>query len=113
MAYAILPRGTDDVGLDGQIDSEEVGRVGGVGQDACLPGGGQDYDLEPVVLEKGLLIGLAGEVEFGRDGAEKVGISRPVQGLPAGAAHHAPVPGHENPGCFVHLPIPLGGVRPV
>lgn len=56
--------GVDDVGLDLEVDGDEVGGEGRVGVDPADLGGGEEDVAGAVEEEEGLDGGLAGEVEL-------------------------------------------------
>lgn len=66
----MFERGGDDVGLDLEVDGQEIGGVGFVGVDAADFGGGEDDVVGLVIGEEGVDGGLDGQVEL-RVGAEE------------------------------------------
>lgn len=68
----VFESGGDDVGLDLEVDGDEVGWVGVVGVDAADFGGGEDDVVWGVGGEEGIDGGLGSEVEFGVGEEEEV-----------------------------------------
>lgn len=66
-------RGVDDIGLDLEVDGDEIRGKVGVGVDAADLGGGEEDVAGAVEEEEGLDVGLAGEVELRVGGDEEVG----------------------------------------
>lgn len=65
--------GVDDVGLDLEIDGDEIRRVGVVGVNAADFSGGEDHESGFLGGEEGLDVGLAGEVELGVGAEDEAG----------------------------------------
>lgn len=65
--------GVDDVGLDLEVEGDEVGRISVVGVNATDFCGGEDYELGGFGGKEGLDVGLAGEIKFGMGAEEEVG----------------------------------------
>lgn len=64
--------GSDDVGLDLEVDGDEIGWVGVVGVDAADFRGGEDDVVGLLGGEEGVNGGLGGEVELGMGPEEEV-----------------------------------------
>lgn len=88
--------GEDDIGLDEKINSDEIGGVGGVGENAADLGGSEEDEMGAVDGEEGLDIGLAGEIEGGVGSEEKVGEAESVEAAGDGGADEALVAGDED-----------------
>ncbi|WOL07531.1 hypothetical protein Cni_G16275 [Canna indica] len=69
-AASVAESGVDDVGLDLEVDSDEIDQVGGVGMDSTDLGGGDDDVAGALSGEEGLDVGLASEVEQERRGVD-------------------------------------------
>lgn len=67
--------GSDDVGLDLEIDSDEISRVGVVGVDAANFCRGEDDIVGFLGGEEGVDGGLDGEIEVGMGAEEEIGIA--------------------------------------
>lgn len=67
--------GGDDVGLDLEVDGDEIGGVGVVGVDSADFSGGEDHVLGFVLGEEGVDGRLRCEVEFGVGAEEEVGVA--------------------------------------
>lgn len=65
--------GVDDVGLDLEVDGDEVGGVGVVGVDSADFCGGEEHELWLLGGEEQFDVVLAGEVELSVGAEDKVG----------------------------------------
>ncbi len=86
-------RGVDDVGLDREVVADELGRVGGVGDDAAHLGGGEEHVLGALGVEEGARRAIVGEVELGMGAQQQVGAAGRAQAANDGAADQAAVAG--------------------
>lgn len=93
--------GGDDVGLDLEVDGDEIGRVGLVRVDAADLRGGEDDEPGLVRGEEGVDGGLGGEIELGVGAEEEVGVAEGGEPADDGGADEAAVSGHEYGGGFV------------
>lgn len=93
--------GGDDVGLDLEVDGDEIGGVGVVGMDSAHFSGGEDHVLGFVLGEEGVDSGLRCEVEFGVGAEEEVGVAEGGELADDGGADEATVARDEYGGGFV------------
>lgn len=98
---AVAVGGVNDVGLDLEVDTDELGWIGLVGVDAADLGRGEDDEPGLLGSEEGLDIVLAGEVELGVSAEEEVGEAEVPELADNGGAHEASVSGHKDLGGFV------------
>ena len=70
---AVSVSGVDHVGLDLEIDGDEVGWVGVVGVDPTDFGGGEDDVSRLLCGEEGFDVGLVSEVEVGMCSEDEIG----------------------------------------
>lgn len=66
-------RGIDDVGLDLEVDGDEIGRISIVGVDAANFGSSKDDIIRLLGGEEGVDIGLTSEIELGVRAKQKIG----------------------------------------
>lgn len=97
----VFEGGGDDVGLDLEVDCDEVGRVSVVGVDAANLSRGKDDVLWFVGGEKGIDGGLRCEVKLGVGAEEEVGVTKRFELPDNRGSHQAAVAGDENGGGFV------------
>ena len=83
----------DDIGLNGQVAVNKIGRIGVVGQDAADLGGSHKHIVRLGIFKKGFGIGLAGQVELGMGAGDKVGIAIGLEFAEDGGTGEASVAG--------------------
>ena len=89
-------RGFDDVGLESKIVVNEIGRVGGIGEDAPDLSGGEE-DIFWLFFREEAVDGLRiTEVEFGAGAKKEIGIAKRLQVARDGGTNKATVAGDEN-----------------
>ena len=87
----------DDIGLDHQIDVDELGRIGVVGMDAADLGGGQDHMVDFLMAEKIPHRRLTGEIEFGMAAGDDLPAAEVLQLPDDGRTDHAAMSGDIDP----------------
>ena len=103
--------GVDDVGLNGQVAADEVGRVGVVGVNTTHLGGGEEDVVGLLLGKEGVGGVFVGEVELGMGAGDEVAVAVGVQVGHQGRADQAAVAGDVDFGVEVHSAI--GPVRPI
>lgn len=98
----MIEGGGDDVGLDLEVDGDEIGGVGLVGVDAADLCGGEDDVLGLLRGEEGVDGGLGGEVELGVTAEEEIGVAEGGELADDGGADEATVACHEYGSRFIH-----------
>lgn len=88
--------GVDDVGLNLEVDGDEISRICIVGVDTAHFGSGKDDELGLLGGEEGLDVVLAGQIELGVGTKDQVGKSQGLELADNGRADQATVSRHED-----------------
>lgn len=94
----MLEGGGDDIGLDLEVDRDEIGGISVVGVDPANFGGGEDDIFRLVVREEGVNGGLGCQVKLGVGAKEEIGVAEGVELADDGGTNQAAVAGDEYGG---------------